>query len=68
MSQKFYSISGEREKIHPKYKESFKKSIRGIKPIYIPELRITVYPKKKETPEQTRKRYLSKSMSFKNKI
>jgi len=40
-------------------------SIIGKKPVFIPELRMTVFTKAKETPLQTRERYLNKHIADK---
>lgn len=40
-------------------KQTAKQSIEGRVPIYIPEKRLTVYPKPGENIEETRKRYLN---------
>ena len=65
MSEKFYPIVGEGQKLNTKLQQISKNSTAGT-PVYIPELRMTVYTKAKETPEQTKKRYLKKTISFKN--
>jgi len=65
--RKFYPLIGEGEKLTPKQKKLSKESIKGCKEIYIPELRIHVFTKQKETKKETRERYLKKYISVKNK-
>jgi hypothetical protein len=67
MSNKFYSIYGEADILSEKIKKYSKDCVEKVKPIYVPELKITVFPKVNETKEQTIQRYLNKSITFKNK-
>lgn len=43
-----------------KNQQTFKESIAGKNPIYISELRMTVFPRPGETEKETRERYLSR--------
>lgn len=58
MAEKFYPINGEGDKLSPKLQKVSKESTTGRKQIHIPELRMTVFTKLHETPQQTRERYL----------
>lgn len=66
MGLPFYTMRGEKQKLNPKIKKIGEERTKG-ESVYIPELRIWVFTKKNETPEQTRERYLKKS-SYKNEV
>lgn len=65
MGRPFHNIAGEGQKLSPKLKKIGQERVDGKRHIYIPELRIWVYTKKNETLEQTRERYLKKSVQRK---
>jgi len=65
MGRKFYSETGERDRLSPKLQKISKECTVGRKQLYIPELRITVFTKLNETVEETRERYLSKTYKHK---
>ena len=65
MGRKFYSETGERDRLSPKLRQISKECTVGKKQIYIPELRITIFTQLNETEEETRERYLSKTYKHK---
>ena len=67
MGRKFYSETGERDRLSPKLRKISQECTLGRKQLYIPELRITVFTKLNETVEETRERYLSKTYGHKFK-
>lgn len=64
MAQKFYSELGEKDHLSPKLQKISRESTQGCKLVYIPELRIHVFTRAKETAKQTRERYLKNSISY----
>jgi len=64
MGQKFYSEVGERDQLSPKLLKISKESTQGRKMIYIPELRLLVFTRLNETIEETRDRYLNKTLTY----
>ena len=66
MSRKFYSINGEADILPEKIKKISRESTMK-KPIYIPQLKISVFPRVNETKEETINRYLNNSLTFKKK-
>ena len=68
MTNKFYPIVGEKNKLSPKLQKISRDCILGRKSIFIKELRMTIFTKANETEKQTRERYLKNSFygNFKN--
>jgi hypothetical protein len=64
MGMKFYSETGEGQELSPKLQKISKESLDGRRKVFIPELRITVYTKINETLDQTRERYLNKTITY----
>jgi len=65
MAQKFYALTGEADKFSPKLKKAQQESLTGRRQIHIPELRMHVFTKANETEEETRERYLNKTLQAK---
>ena len=66
MSRRFHSLK-EGDTLSKKLKEISKRVLITHQVVFIPELRLTVYSNAAETPEETRKRYLEKTLSHKIK-
>lgn len=68
MATKFYTELGERDHLSPKLQKISKECTEGCKRVYIPELRLTVFTKFNETIEETKARYLAKTLTYGKKI
>lgn len=68
MGQKFYAVAGEGDTLSPKLLKLSKESTQDRQRVYIPELRLTVYTRYKETIEQTKERYLKNTFAYKAKL
>lgn len=68
MARRFYSEVGERDHLSPKLQKISKECMEGCKRVYIPELRLTVFTKFNETVEETKSRYLAKTLTYGKKV
>jgi hypothetical protein len=68
MGRKIYTELGERDYLNPKLQKISKECTDGRKRVYIPELRLTVFTRFNETVEETKARYLSKTLTYGKKI
>lgn len=68
MAQKFYTELGERDHLSPKLQKISKECTEGRKMVYIPELRLTVFTRFNESVDETKARYLNKTLTFGKKV
>ena len=59
--KKYDLQQGAGDEMTPKLQEASRMSTTGRQQVHIPELRMSVWTRKDETPEQTRQRYLEDS-------